>query len=400
MQSMTKPIKVLRVTTSVRKGGAGAHVLALHNGLNQTSRFQSHLLCPRDNVRAPDRLFFPFGRLAANINFLKTKFLGLDSIYAPFWHSRFQRLVQDYDIIHLHHLQGYFFDLRSLAMLRDKNVVLTLHDVWPLTGRCSVLTDCDRWQSRCFQCPHQEIYPSAYVDLSRFLHEKKKELFGALRKLKVVALSQYGKRLVEQSYLRDKEQVVIPPGIDGNVFTPLPSAARQKITLGVLAAKAGDPLKGGEDFMNLVEFIAKKTGHPYRLHIIGNLSKKYRRQLGRFPFVRHTPFIGDEAELNRLYNGFDIFLNFSRQETFGKTVIEAQAAGVPVLARRIPAFEENVIHGRLVADASPENVLRQIDIMLRQKWNREDMHKSMLKYSVQRLVERYSALYRSFKGID
>ncbi|RLD14006.1 hypothetical protein DRI50_06095, partial [candidate division KSB1 bacterium] len=134
MQSMTKPIKVLRVTTSVRKGGAGAHVLALHNGLNQTSRFQSHLLCPRDNVRAPDRLFFPFGRLAANINFLKTKFLGLDSIYAPFWHSRFQRLVQDYDIIHLHHLQGYFFDLRSLAMLRDKNVVLTLHDVWPLTG--------------------------------------------------------------------------------------------------------------------------------------------------------------------------------------------------------------------------------------------------------------------------
>ena len=374
-------------------------MLALHNGLNQTSGIESHLLCPRDNLRASQSVAFPFGRLASNVNFLKTKFLGLDSIYAPFWHDLFQRLVQDYDIIHLHHLQGYFFDLRSLSMLRDKNVVLTLHDVWPLTGRCSVLTDCDRWQSRCFRCPHREIYPSVYVDFSRFLHEKKKELFGALKKLHVVALSRYGRRLVEQSYLRDKPCTVIPPGIDDNVYKPLPLTARTKTTLGILAAKAGDPLKGGADYRTLVEFLAKKQTHPYQIHFIGHLDKKYRRHIAQFPFVRHTPFAGDESLLNRLYNGFDIFLNFSRQETFGKTVIEAQAAGVPVLARRIPAFEENVVHGRLIADLAPESVLSAVEMMMRQKWDRTQMHQSMRAYSVHNLVERYSTLYHSFEGM-
>ena len=392
-------IKILRVTTTVRKGGAGAHVLALHNGLNKTGRSESHLLCPRDAATEPHSLPWPLGRLTSNFNFVKTKFLGLDSIYSPSWNSRFQRLVQDYDIIHLHHLQGYFFDIRSLSALREKNVVLTLHDVWPLTGRCSVLSDCDRWQSRCFQCPHTKIYPSVSVDLSKFLHEKKKQFFGSLKKLKVVVLSDYGKSLFERSYLREKELYVIPPEIDLQVFQPLPRTEQNKLTLGAIAAKPGDLLKGGADLQRLIDFLAMKKRQPYQIHIVGHLEQKYRRQLARYPFVIHTPFIADEKQLNRLYNTFDVLLNFSQQETFGKTVIEAQAAGIPVLARRIPAFEENVLHGRLVDDVSPESIVREVEILVRQKWDRVHMHQSMSVYSVQRLVDRHSRLYQSFRGL-
>ncbi len=392
---MAGPIKILRITTTVRKGGAGAHVLALHNGLNKTPDFESFLISPRDDAGDPRSIPFPFGRLSSNLNFLKTRLLGLDSYFSPLWMHRFQRLVPQFDIIHLHHLQGYFFDLRSLRSLRRKNVVLTLHDFWPLTGRCSVLVDCERWRNVCGHCPRRDIYPAALLDWSHFLHEKKKEYFGGLQRLKVVVLSKYEEGVVKQSYLRDKECVVIPPGIDGDVFRPLPRK-NEKITIGVMAAKVGDKLKGFDVILRLIDYLGAMPRRPYHIHIVGFLSAVNRGRLRKFPFVSHTSFVADENDLNRLYNSFDVFVNFSRQETFGKTVVEAQSAGVPVLARRIPAFEENVLFGRLTENDDPESVLHEVEHILYREWDRREMHQSMRKYSVQNMVERYSKLYRSF----
>ena len=241
---MARPTRILRVSTTVQKGGAGAHVLALHKAVNQDSNFESHLLCPRDASITSNSIRYPFGQFASNLNFLKTKFLGLDSYIEPLWQKRFKKLAPQFDIIHLHHLQGYFFDTRSLSVLRGKNVVLTLHDVWPLTGRCSVLTGCDRWQDHCYQCPRRDVYPSTFIDRSHFLHQKKKELFGSLNRLKIVVLSKYAEGLLKKSYLRDKEYAVIPPGIDCSVFRPLKKSRSQTSVLGIIAARPGDTLKG------------------------------------------------------------------------------------------------------------------------------------------------------------
>jgi len=387
------------VTTSVQKGGAGAHVLALHNGINQTANYISCLLAPRDKTKGMHRVAYSCGPMAARFNFLKTKYFGLDSYFEPLWMRRFKELVPRYDIIHLHHLQGYFFDLRSLAFLQQKNVVLTLHDVWPLTGRCSVLTSCDLWTSHCDHCPRRDVYPAVYPDTSRFLHQKKKQLFGGLRRLKIVVLSRYAEDLLKQSYLRDKEYVIIPPGIDLSIFRPQSKSSSGRAVLGVMAAKPGDELKGFDVVMNLIKALARRPENVL-IHIVGALDARTRRRLASFPFVRCTPFVAREEELARLYNSFDVFLNFSRQETFGKTVIEAQACGVPVLARSIPAFTENVRFGERVSDMGVDTLLATIDKLRKKNWNRELMHRSMQRYSIENLVDRYLRLYNSFDEHD
>ena len=93
----------------------------------------------------------------------------------------------------------------------------------------------------------------------------------------------------------------------------------------------------------------------------------------------------------------DLFLNFSRQETFGKTVVEAQACGVPVLARRIPAFEENVEFGELLDDLRPDSLVPVIHKVLAKSRDKNSMHASMQKYSLEKLGRRYINLYSSFK---
>jgi putative colanic acid biosynthesis glycosyltransferase len=393
---MANPTRILRVSTTVQKGGAGAHVKALNNAINQDSNFESHLLCPRDHLQENHAVPYAYGRLIANFNFLKTKFIGLDSYFEPVWVHHFKKLIPQFDIVHLHHLQGYFFDLRSLKLLRDKNVVLTMHDVWPLTGRCSVLTDCDLWQSHCGHCPRLDIYPSTFIDLSRFLHKKKKELFKSLDRLKVVVLSRYSEELLKKSYLRDAEYVVIPPGIDCSIFRPLTRVKSDVPVLGVMAAKPGVDLKGFDVILNLIEFLAQNKNVKYHIHIVGSLDAKMQRLLSKYSFVKHTPFVAEEEDLSTLYNRFDLFLNFSRQETFGKTVVEAQSCGVPVLARRIPAFEENVLFGELIADVQPASLNRIIEQMLVRSWNKTEMHACMQRYSVQNMAERYIKLYNSF----
>ena len=48
-----------------------------------------------------------------------------------------------YDIIHLHNIHGYYFDLNILRCFeKDKiPIVWTLRDTWVVTGRCAYFGD-------------------------------------------------------------------------------------------------------------------------------------------------------------------------------------------------------------------------------------------------------------------
>ena len=112
------------------------------------------------------------------------------------------------DIVHLHNLHSHNVHLGNLfSYLKAKEIKIfwTFHDCWAFTGYCPHfdMIGCDMWKNTgCGMCP-QKIHYSWFFDRSKWLFEKKKELFSDLD-LTIITPSQWLADQVKQSFLKDK----------------------------------------------------------------------------------------------------------------------------------------------------------------------------------------------------
>ncbi len=178
-----------------------------------------------------------------------------------------------------------------------------------------------------------------------------------------------------QEMVPDVPVTRIPNGIDRTYFKPSPEkriSFREMHGIGedeqmILTVAQVSPRKGFYDFIEL----AKKHkdtrfvwvgGFPYSLASKDYLKIKWMIQQ-RADNVMFTGFVRDIAEA---YCAADIFFMPTFAETFGLAVLEAQACGLPVIARSIPEFHEvygdTVRYFSTVNDAS--NQIRD-DVSLR-----------------------------------
>lgn len=160
----------------------------------------------------------------------------------------------------------------------------------------------------------------------------------------------------------------IPNGIDRDYFSP---SEKKRETFRemweispeektVLTVAQVSPRKGFYDFMEIASRNPDTRfvwvgGFPY-----GLASKDYlkiRWMIQQKPDnVLFTGFVRDIAEA---YNGADVFLMPTYAETFGLAVLEAQACGLPVIARNIPEFNE--IYGDTIRYfTAPEDASSQL----------------------------------------
>lgn len=128
----------------------------------------------------------------------------------------------------------------------------------------------------------------------------------------------------------------VPLGVDLDLFRPEPRARRARAARPVVIL-AVSRLSHEKDLAVLIEaFRRLSPPERYRLEIVG--TGPLRRGLealsagdARIAFrgaCRHG------EELARAYAGADVFVNSSPNETFGLTLLEAMASGLPVVAMR------------------------------------------------------------------
>ena len=99
---------------------------------------------------------------------------------------------------------------------------------------------------------------------------------------------------------------------------------------------------------------ADGTGHrsprrdTMRLLIVGDGSsrKALERQVRELGITDRVIFVGESADIAGVLSAMDVFAAPSTQETFGLGVLEAMAAGLPVLYTTCPALEDQPL-GRL-----------------------------------------------------
>src|SRR6266446_9256942 len=127
------------------------------------------------------------------------------------------------DVVHLHTVADWFDVPRWLEMLPHRmGVVISIHDMWHVTGGCFLYRGCDRYTSDidpCDSCPILR-WPATRL-LAKAAHSRKLRAYrtsGA----RMVANSHWLAELATRSAIAKAcgGVRVIPPGIDPTIFKP------------------------------------------------------------------------------------------------------------------------------------------------------------------------------------
>lgn len=307
------------------------------------------------------------------------------------------------DIIHLHNMHGYYMNLPILFRYLNEEysgkIFWTFHDCWPITGHCPyfVTAKCEKWKYECNQCANKKQYPISYgIDRSKNNYKWKKAVFSKLRELTIICPSKWVKQTVGQSFLKDKEAVVIPNGINQSIFYPRTETAvlekygipgDKKIILGV--ASIWEPRKGLHDFLAL----AKVLGNDYRIVLVGvNKKQKEMLPVNVIGILRTE----NQEELAQIYSRADVFINPSWEETFSLVTVEAMACGTPVIAMRSSAVQElvNEENGVLLEDNSTERYMEAIQYIECHKFKTEVVQNSVKNYTIDNMTRQIVKLYK------
>lgn len=251
-------------------------------------------------------------------------------------------------IVHLHNLHGNYLNYNVLfdyLAANDISVVWTIHDCWPVTGHCVHFTavNCEKWKYGCEKCPRLEGYPkSIFLDRSKQNYIDKKKAFTSLKSMTIIPVSQWLEGVLE-SFLGHYNIKYIYNGIDVEKFYPRKHAIseiRAKyglnnkfVILGVATGWSKD--NGLYDFIELRKLLSGE----YAIVLVGVTPSLKSKLPNGIIGIERTDSVD---ELAAIYSCADIFINGSKEETFGLVTAESMACGTPVIVYNSTACAEIV----------------------------------------------------------
>ena len=332
-------------------------------------------------------------------------------------------------IINCHILHGFwlpdrgYFDLRILPELTKKApVVLTLHDMWLMTGHCSHSLGCEKWKSGCVRCPDITLPPAIRHDLA-FLNRMRKKMIYRKSAFWCIAPSNWIKKIAENSILAEGmiDIKVIPNGIDLKVFKPMDRRKiRRKLRIperSFIIATSGKSLKtnrwkGFDVFLSALEKISsmlrrksmgiakQRKSNTEKIIAIalggaGWGEKKDVKKIGEVE-LHLLPFEDDHRKIAEFLSASDVFVLPSRAENFPLSLLEAIACGsVPIASRvgGIPEIIEDGENGFLFSSEDGEELSEKISMLLENRSLLSVMRKKTMekaeKFSVSEQAKRY-----------
>lgn len=103
----------------------------------------------------------------------------------------------------------------------------------------------------------------------------------------------------------------------------------------------------------------------------------------------------EDNELWKMYAKAKGFIALARDEDFGMTVVEAQAAGTPVIAFNGGGFKESVVDGKtgvLISDTDEKTIKEAIKRFNKIKWDKKVLQKNARRFSKEKFIENIKLL--------
>jgi glycosyltransferase involved in cell wall biosynthesis len=354
-------MRILQVSSARSLGGGERHVIDLANALTRRGHEVFVALAPSSPIveklidLPPENVTQLPMRNAFNISTA----------------SRLTRFIRErrIEIVHAHIARDY--PLAALVSARGSaQLILTRHLLFPLNG------------------VHRLI----------------------LRRAKsVIAVSgAVAESLTRARIFRRDQIVVINNGIDVDHFSrnqPI-AAARKRLCVGTVGQLA--PIKGQEDFIRAAAILcAKRSDVDFVIAGEDKLrSGKHRIGLASFiaelGLTQRVQLLGWIEDLSELLSTFDVFVSPARSESFGLSIVEAMAAGVPVIATASGGACEIIdpgVTGLLVPIAGVTPMADAISSLLDDPARRESLAENARRvarerFSLPRMVDAVEVLYQ------
>ncbi|MFX1466656.1 MAG: glycosyltransferase family 4 protein [Promethearchaeota archaeon] len=301
--------------------------------------------------------------------------------------------INNSDLIHAH---GYGFfptDLSAwVCKIRNKPLVITLHGFHP---------DYLAFMKNISPIEEMQLMPYFKAIARRSL-----EIADA-----IIALTPHEKNILQSYYkIPAKKIAVIPNGINLKDFLKSPAKNEFKKRFNLM-----------ENVILFVGAIRKEKGLFNLLHAIPSIIrefpqtsfvfigkdwgfKKYLQQEGkRLGIEKHINFLGvvNSLLLQESLSECDIFVNPSKYESFGISILEAMASGKPIVATNvggIPYIVRNGKNGIIVKQGDHEGLAEAIKRLLSNSELQKQMGETGLqlskKYEWDNVVSQVEQLYQ------
>lgn len=259
--------------------------------------------------------------------------------------------VKEADVIIIHWINSFLSqkDIVKLGKL-GKRILWVMHDMWLFTGGCHVDGYCGGYARHCGNCPL--IGGKREEDLSRRNFLSKMKMMEQIE-VTVLGPSQW---IVEQArkseIVKNKKVRFVPNTLNTLVYRPVSGVEKKKLRNQygipenkkiILFGAADDGTRNeNKGFRYLRDAISYLQAEEYCLIIFGNTAGNLG--LPTTLEVIKMGYIFEEKVIIELYQLADVLVNPSSQESFGYTVCEAMACGIPVVGFPIGGIKEQIRH--------------------------------------------------------
>src|SRR5436190_6655650 len=347
-------MRVLHLNTHA-SGGSYEYAALLSTALVEQG-IESRVLCKNSPSAEPGRVFLDRVIRRSYVSFSTAPWHGTRRLLSP----PAAEELEGIDVVHLHTVADWFDVPRWLETLPHRmGVVISIHDMWHVTGGCFLYRGCDRYARQIQPCdPCPILRWPANLFLAKAAHSWKLRAYrncGA----RMVANSQWLAEIAGRSPIAKAcgGVKVIPPGIDTTVFKPQDKALCRKHL--DLPEDAFVIVTGGASLTDTnknVPWLLEQLSHLPGLN--GVIVLAFGEGAVPIPSgldVRFTGGIRDRRDLARLLTAADVFVSASLMETYGLTLVEAMACGTPVVAFRVGGIPEAAPDGQAAILCPPQD---------------------------------------------
>lgn len=359
-------MKVLQINAVYKISSTGRICLDIHDFL-KTNGHDCITIYGNSNGKYEDTKYIG-NLITQKMHAFLTRVTGKIGYFSNTQTNKVIKFIKSYkpDVVHIHNLHANFISIpKILRYLGEKNIptVVTLHDCFFYTGGCTHYTSngCFKWKTQCGKCKFNNL--TWFFDRTTKMFNDKKKLFNDINNLAVIGVSDWITEEAKLSPVFANANIFIRiyNGIDLVMFKRRESEfkkrfniADKKIILGV-ASKWSDK-KGLNLFCNLAE----KLDSNELIVLVGNVEKTVLPEK-----ILNIPTTNNVEELVDIYNAADVFLQLSKEETFGKVVAEALACGTPVVTNKFTANPELVNEKcGIICDLEIEKIYNAVEEIL------------------------------------